>query len=123
MAFGDVGGAVTELVITCKALIDRCDIHKGDALEHVGSYAVSNEVNGLFGQAMGSCSDDGEAIPVKVRGICIFEYVVSELSAARDPIENGGVQIDLKNPGKVTRGRYGRVLKVDEEAKKVHVLL
>ena len=79
MAFGDVGGSITELVITCKSPpTGDVNISKGDALRLSGSYEVTDEfLSGrpeVFGQALASSNLNGDAIPVKVRGICIFTY-------------------------------------------------
>jgi len=83
MAYGDVGGSVTELVITCRtASADYGPVHikKGDAVTHLGDYVVTNIVTGkdqcsVFGQAMVGCEQNDTAIPVKVRGICRFRAV------------------------------------------------
>ena len=53
MAYGDIGGAVTELVITCKAPSSgSVSITKGDALKLTGAYTVDNATDAedaLFG--------------------------------------------------------------------------
>jgi len=83
MAYGDVGGSVTELVITCRtASADYGPVHikKGDAVTHLGDYVVTNIVPGkeqcsVFGQALVGCEQNDTAIPIKVRGICRFRAV------------------------------------------------
>mgnify|MGYP001563955806 CR=1 FL=1 len=61
MAFGDIGGAVTELVITCQtAASGSVAIAKGDALKLSGAYTVTNATlaeDAIFGQALGGVSD------------------------------------------------------------------
>ena len=78
MAYGDVGGAVTELVITCKTpSAGGVSIAKGDAVKVSGDYTVTNETDDedtVFGQALADADTNDAAIPVKVRGICIFDY-------------------------------------------------
>ena len=55
MAYGDIGGPVTELVITCKTPEEgEVDIKKGDAVRLCGPYEVTNDVGRymeIFGQA------------------------------------------------------------------------
>ena len=78
MAYGDFGGPVTELIITCKtAATGAVAITRGDALKLVGAYEVDNvltEDDPIFGQALADCSRNDAAIPVRVRGICDFRY-------------------------------------------------
>ncbi len=74
MAYGDLGGPVTELVISCKdASIDG--IKNGDAVALVGEYEVANdeENSDVFGQAIAN-SHPGYAVPVRVRGLCVFRH-------------------------------------------------
>lgn len=70
--YGDQGGAVTELIITCEA---ASAIEKGDALKLVGPYKVTSEWDyhgdSIFGQALAD-THPGEAVPVKVRGVAVF---------------------------------------------------
>ena len=62
MALGDVGGVVTELVITCMtADSGTVSIAKGDALKLTGSYTVTNATgaeDAVFGQAMAASSEN-----------------------------------------------------------------
>ncbi len=87
MAYGDVGGSVTELVITCKAdgLLNR-----GDALTYWGDYRVGRRHNmdrnstlTVFGQAMADARK-GESLPVKVRGICRFKHKYCDVDFEAD---------------------------------------
>lgn len=125
MPFGDVGGAVTELIITCTTPPDgQVAITRGDALKLSGNYTVTNQTregDPIFGQAMASANANGVAIPVKVRGICVFDY------DGEAPAVNGikGV-IASSKPGIVkspwSQGA-GIAVKVDQLQSKVHVLL
>lgn len=126
MAYGDVGGSVTELVITCKTpAAGTIDIAPGDAVKLTGPYEVNNDTDdedAVFGEALAAADANAMAIPVKVRGISIFTYTGSAptvdgaagiLASATDgtvkaPASGNGVGINLK---------------VDEGANKVHVLL
>lgn len=132
MAYGDVGGAITELVITCQTRhAGEVAIKKGDALCLTGEFVVSNDrtqpsLSGkLFGQALADATDNGVAIPVKVRGICIFGY------SGQAPVVDGlqGVIIaQTEGEQGLVIGAYspysiGINLKVDTANRLVHVLL
>jgi len=126
MAFGDAGGAVTELIITCRTAGEGdIDIKKGDALKLSDPYTVSNATDAedvVFGQAMADADANDVAIPVKVRGICIFEYtgtdpVVDGLKGILASATGGKVKAPAAGNG------VGRNLRVDSAAGKVHVLL
>ena len=119
MAFGDVGGAVTELVITCKSPASGgVSISKGDAVKLTDAYTVDNATDAedvVFGQALASTDENGEAIPVKVRGICIFSYTGSAptvdgaagvLASATD----GSVKAPASGPNSDSRYSAGRRL-------------
>lgn len=125
MPFGDIGGAVTELIITCQTPNDGyVRIAKGDCLKLAGNYTVTNNTRDgdpIFGQAMAASNTNGTAIPVKVKGIMIFEYV------GEAPVVNGvkGVVASSK-PGAVKAAwsaGTGVNVKVDEIASEVHVLM
>jgi len=127
MAYGDIGGTVTELVITCKTKDSgTVSIAKGDAVKLTGSYTVDNATDDqdvVFGQSLADASENGVAIPVKVRGICVFEY-----TGATPPTVNGEQGILASDTdGKVvppaSGNGVGRNLKVDATAGLVHVLL
>ena len=126
MAYGDVGGAVTELVITCKTPSSgTVAIAAGDALKLTGAYTVSNataDEDAVFGQALAPATKNDAAIPVKVRGICIFNY------AGTAPTVDGVKGILASNTdGKVktpaSGNGNGTNVKVDTGASQVHVLL
>ncbi len=126
MAYGDVGGPVTELIITCKTPASgTIAIAKGDAVKLTGAYEVDNATDAedvVFGQAMADADANSMPIPVKVRGICIFGYTGSA------PTVNGaaGILASATN-GKVkapaSGNGVGRNVKVDTTAVEVHVLL
>lgn len=126
MAFGDVGGAVTELMVTCVTPeTGTVAIAKGDALKLTGNYEVSNATDAedaVFGQAMADATQNGVAIPVKLRGICLFDYTGSA------PAVDGVAGIVASGTdGKVKAAAEGNGrginVKVDAVAAKVHVLL
>lgn len=126
MAFGDVGGAVTELIVTCvTAASGTVAISKGDALKLTGNYTVTNATDAedvVFGQAMADASVNGVAIPVKVRGICVFGYtgtapVVNGVAGVSGSATDGKVKAPASGNGK------GVNVKVDTSLTTVHVLL
>ena len=108
MAFGDIGGPVTELIVTCRTQsTGTVAIQRGDALVLTGNY---------------DCDRNSAAIPVRVRGVCEFSY------AGAAPAVGGAVGVAASaTPGKVTvpasgSGR-GLIFKVDATAGTVQVLL
>lgn len=126
MAFGDVGGAVTELIITCRtAASGDVAISKGDAVKLTGSYVVENATDAedvVFGQAMADAEDNDAAIPVKVRGICVFAYdgtapTVDGSKGILASATDGKVKTPASGDG------VGINVKVDTTASTVHVLL
>lgn len=126
MAFGDVGGAVTELMVTCVTPeTGTVAIAKGDALKLTGNYEVSNATDAedaVFGQAMADATQNGVAIPVKLRGICLFDYTgsapaVDGLAGIVASGTDGKVKAAAEGNGR------GINVKVDTVAAKVHVLL
>ena len=127
MAFGDIGGAVTELVITCSTPKEgNVSIEKGDALCLVENYEVNNHspyFRKLFGQSLASTDENARAIPVKVRGICIFTYggaFTPDVDGSQG-VRMGGITGQVEVPPDL-EGK-GINVKVDEEKKEVHVLL
>jgi hypothetical protein len=78
MAYGDIGGPVTELIITCKtAATGEVAITRGDAVKLVGPYEIDNALTDgdrIFGQALVDCDRNAAAIPVRVRGVCDFPF-------------------------------------------------
>jgi len=126
MAFGDIGGTYTELIITCStAAMGPVSIHRGDAVKIVGGYEVTNAFVGediIFGQAMNDCDTNDTAIPIKVKGVCIFTY--QGIPPSIDGVH--GI-VGSTQPGKVkapaSGNGYGRVIKVETSTNRVHVLL
>jgi hypothetical protein len=126
MAYGDVGGAVTSLVITCQTPSSgTVNIAKGDAVKLTGAYTVANETAAedvVFGQALASATTNSAAIPVKVRGICIFGYTgtapsVNGTQGILASATAGKVKAPLSGNG------VGINVKVDTATTEVHVLL
>lgn len=126
MAFGDVGGAVTELVITCQTpATGSVDIAKGDAVKLSGPYTVTNATAAedvIFGQALASSAENGAAIPVRVRGVCIFEY-----TGAAPTVDGSQGVLASATAGKVkaplSGNGIGVNLKVEAATAEVHVLM
>ncbi len=126
MAYGDVGGPVTELVITCKTPASgTVNIFAGDAVKLTGAYTVDNataDEDVIFGQAMADASANGAPIPVKVRGICLFTYAGSAPTV--DGVKGvlaSGTDGKVKTPA--SGNGNGINVKVDASASLVHVLL
>lgn len=126
MAYGDIGGPVTELVITCQTPAEGAvAINKGDAVILDGPYTVTNVTDAedpVFGQAMAAADANGAAIPVKVRGVCLFAYTgtaptVDGVKGVTASATDGSVKTPASGDGK------GVNLKVDATASLVHVLL
>lgn len=126
MPFGDVGGPVTELIITCKAPASgTVNIAAGDALKLTGDYTVTNETDdedALFGQAMAGATENDAAIPVKVRGICIFDYT------GGDPAVDGVTGVvasatDGKVKAPASGNGHGVNVKADTSNNQIHVLI
>ncbi len=126
MAYGDVGGAVTELVITCKTPASgTVSIFAGDAVKLTGAYTVDNATaddDAVFGQAMADSDKNGAPIPVKVRGICVFAYAgtaptVDGVKGIVASATDGKVKTPASGNGK------GINVKVDASSTLVHVLL
>lgn len=129
MAFGDIGGPVTELVITCKTRAEGpVNIAKGDAVALVGNYEVCNQfkfLTPITGQALASADDNGVAIPVRVKGVNVYNYIgeppLGEFYAYLVGI---GVVLSNKQLGAVefSGNGTGKILAYDLDSKTVHVL-
>jgi hypothetical protein len=121
MAFGDIGGPVTQLMMTCRTMPDGVvDIKQGDALIlGGGNYVVTNTGSGaVMGQALADCDQNDAAIPVRLRGICRFTAV--------DRVVRGRVSLLLaEEPGKVVTFQdvMGSQLVLAERYNVVDVLL
>ena len=126
MAFGDVGGAVTELIITCQTPASgTINIARGDALKLTGAYTVDNATDAedaVFGQAMADADTNGTPIPVKVRGIAVFTYTgtaptVDGTQGVVASATDGAVKAPASGNGR------GVNVKVDATNTLVHVLI
>lgn len=126
MPFGDIGGAVTELIITCRTPAEGAvAIAKGDAVKLSGAYTVTNATDSedtVFGQALAAATANDAAIPVKVRGISIFTYTgtaptVDGVKGVTASATDGAVKTPASGNGK------GINVKVDAATTTVHVLL
>ena len=126
MAFGDVGGAVTELIVTCQTPASGgVDISKGDAVILSGDYEVDTTTTAedvVFGQAMADATTNSVAIPVKVRGIFIYPYTgtaptVDGSAGVLASATAGSVKTPASGNG------VGVNVKVDTSATEVHVLV
>lgn len=126
MAYGDVGGAVTELVITCQTPgSGGVAIAKGDSVKLSGEYEVDNataDEDVVFGQALAAATENSVAIPVKVRGISIFTYTgtaptVDGVKGILASDTDGTVKTPASGDG------VGINLKVDTGNTQVHVLM
>ncbi len=126
MAFGDIGGPVSALIITCKTP-DTGDVslQRGDAVKLTGDYEVTSsfaEGDIVFGQVLTDCVENGAAVPVRVRGICDFRYsgevpAVDGISGVAGAVEAG--LVTRSNAANAT----GLAVKVDSAAGTVEVLL
>lgn len=129
MAFGDVGGPVTELIVTFKTVPDGpVDIKRGDALVLLCDYVVQRTTEygqPVIGQAMADCDRNSAAIPVRVKGVCEFRY------SGAAPVVRGIVgivsgriagQVSIKPGGYEGRER-GIVLRVNAAKQTCEVLL
>ena len=126
MPFGDTGGSVTELIITCRtAAVGGVAIAKGDAVKLSGAYTVTNATDAedaIFGQALAAATANDVSIPVKVRGICLFKYTgtaptVDGVKGVTASATDGSVKTPASGNGR------GINVEVDATATLVHVLL
>ena len=122
MATGDVGGPVTELIITCRAKVPMI---KGDAVTLVDDYTVSKRLYSYpFGQCMSDSRGFLESVCIKVRGVAVFRMCENFYPNLHVPclgsvhcVGDGTVQLKgvpiLEN----------KILKVDYIRREIHVLL
>ena len=126
MAYGDVGGPATELIITCKTpSFGTVRLAKGDAVKLTGAYTVDNATDAediVFGQALTAAMENDVAIPVKVRGICSFLY-----TGTAPTVDGSAGILTSATHGKVkapaTGNGEGLNLKVDTTTTTIEVLL
>ncbi len=127
MAYGDVGGTVTELVITCQSPASgEVDIAKGDAVKLTDDYTVSNATDAedvIFGQALAATTENGAALPIKVRGICLFEYTGTTAPTVDGEAGVLASATDGKVKPPASGNGVGINVKVNATDKLVHVLL
>ena len=126
MPYGDIGAAITELVITSKTPASgTIAIADSDAIKLTGNYEVNNAPDAedvVFGQALAATTKNNAPIPVRVRGVCVFAYTGSA------PAVNGIAGIlasatDGKVKAPASGNGVGVNVRVDTTATKVHVLL
>lgn len=79
MAYGDMGGFVPQLTVTCKA---ACEIKKGDPVAIVADRTVSSVAAGwpVFGIALAD-ADMGGPVTVMARGVRDVQIVADEVAA------------------------------------------
>jgi len=126
MAFGDIGGVVTELIITCSTPSSgTVSIAQGDAVKLTGPYTVSNDTDAedpFFGEALAGVSENSAPVPVKVRGVCALAY-----EGDAPTVDGVAGVVAAATSGKVKAPALGNGtginLKVDAAAGRVHVLL
>ena len=126
MSFGNHGGQVTQLVLTCRTPESGAvAIARGDALALAGSYRVTNDADAgdpVFGVALGDASSNNAVLPVLVRGVALFAYTGDA------PAPGGGVGVVFSAlPGvvaaPVSGSGAGQVVSVNPAAHTVEVLL
>ena len=79
MTYGDIGGPITELILTCRVAPAAPPVRRGDAVALTGSYEITTSPGDgapVFGQAL-SDADPGRIVSVRVRGVCLFRYAGS----------------------------------------------
>ena len=128
MASGDVGGACTELVITCRTPHELHDpIEKGDPVRLIGPYTVEVCIDSkplpIFGQALQDQFEPNAPLAVRVRGICIFTYLPYRKGAEVGEKVCAHAGIVHEADSGHCAAQCGLVLKVDKETNEIHVLL
>ena len=126
MAIGNIGGPVTELVLTCVTPgSGEVNIARGDAVALTGDYEVTHADaadDPVFGQALADADGNGQQVPVKTRGVCVFAYTgsapaVDGETGVTASATAGAVQAPGEGNG------TGIVVGVDTAKTEVHVLV
>jgi len=126
MTVGDVEGPATELVLTCRTpTTGNVAVAEADAVALAGPCevrAASGQGAPVFGQVWATTTLPGAAVPVRVRGLCVFTYT------GPAPTVGGNVGIEMAaEPGKVqaaaTGPGTGTIVSVDPTLTRVEVLL
>lgn len=127
MVYGDMGGPVTTLILTCRAAaqVGGVLIRKGDAVKLSGTYEVTNKMidgDSIFGEALEDCTEAGTTLAVRVRGVCTFPFVGDMTvpdgkSGVVASAERGKVRPQLHPTGQ------GLIVRVREDQELVEVLL
>lgn len=76
MTYGDIGGPITELILTCRVASTAPLIQRGDAVALTGPYEITSSPGDgapVFGQAL-SDAEPGRIVSVRVRGISLFRF-------------------------------------------------
>ncbi|HOQ90372.1 MAG TPA: hypothetical protein PLO53_04840 [Candidatus Hydrogenedentes bacterium] len=76
MTYGDIGGPVTELILTCRVAAAAPAVHRGDAVALTGPYEITSAGGDgapVFGQALAD-ADPGRIVSVRARGVCLFRF-------------------------------------------------
>ncbi len=126
MAYGDIGGPITELILTCRtAASGTVDIARGDAVKLTGPYEITNDLDDddpIFGQALANCNRNDAPLPVRVRGVCDFAFTGTTPTV--DGV-SGVVAADSTGVVKAEAGAAARglIVKVDANAGIVETLL
>ncbi|HOV61941.1 MAG TPA: hypothetical protein PK349_12865 [Candidatus Hydrogenedentes bacterium] len=79
MTYGDIGGPVTELILTCRVATTAPPVRRGDAVALTGPYEITSSPGDgapVFGQVLAD-ADPGHIVSVRVRGVCLFRYAGS----------------------------------------------
>ncbi len=76
MTYGDIGGPITELILTCRVAATAPAVRRGDAVALTGPYEVTADPGDgapVFGQALAD-AEPGNIVSVRVRGMCLFRF-------------------------------------------------
>ena len=127
MAFGDFGGPVTSLIITCRAADNNgtVAIKKGDALKLVDNYTVTNVLadgDAVFGEALEDCAEAGAALAVRVGGICTFSFTGDGFGPDGFSGVVGSSEAGKVRPG-TERNARGLIVRTRNSIKSLEVLL